>query len=441
MRRLGLELTASELRIVRAERRFGTTRLVSCARVPCPTPAERRSALTAALAWRPHLVVAALPLSRLAHRFLTLPFRDSRRVAETITLELVGQLPADPGEVAAGHRRLETSAAGSRCLAAVARRAHVDALTGELANAGARAVRVEAALLGVAHLVDAAAATDAALVLADGERSAIVRCRAGAPVALRALGALPAVAEEFAAEVRWTLAALGPVPRVVLLGAEASPGLAVRLAQACGVEVAPLAAVVAPAWRAPELAACAVAAGLVAGPGLVLHETSATPARPRRVAALAVAAAALVVLDLGLVRWRLERRDAALGAAIEATAAAALPSGTRLVAPRAQLEAAAAAHAARPATPGHVLGLLRELTTRLPTDLRLELDELTIEGDVVRLHGRTDRFEAVDAVTRALAGSSTLRDVVAEDSRAAPDGRGIGFAVRAIWRPALGAPS
>ena len=65
----------------------------------------------------------------------------------------------------------------------------------------------------------------------------------------------------------------------------------------------------------------------------------------------------------------------------------------------------------------------------------------TVEGDVLRLRGRTDRFESIDAVTRALATSASLHDVVAEDSRAAVDGNGIEFRVRATWRPALGAPS
>ena len=88
-----------------------------------------------------------------------------------------------------------------------------------------------------------------------------------------------------------------------------------------------------------------------------------------------------------------------------------------------------------------MLALLRELSARVPADVRLGVDELAVEGDVLRLRGRTDRFESVDAVTRALATSASLHDVVAEDSRAAVDGNGIEFRVRATWRPALGAPS
>src|SRR5439155_6478181 len=69
---------------------------------------------------------------------------------------------------------------------------------------------------------------------------------------------------------------------------------------------------------------------------------AAEPGSLRRVAALAAIALALAALDVGLVHLRLGRRDAALATAIMAEAAAALP-GTRLVAPQAQLESAAAA--------------------------------------------------------------------------------------------------
>ena len=111
------------------------------------------------------------------------------------------------------------------------------------------------------------------------------------------------------------------------------------------------------------------------------------------------------------------------------------------MAPRLQLEAAAGADHAHAGTPGQLLGLLRELSERLPAHVRVELDELALDGDVLRLRGRTDRYETIDVVTRALAAASGLRDVGAEESRAAIDGRGVEFAVRATWRPVVGAPS
>jgi Tfp pilus assembly protein PilN len=441
-RLLGLDLTATELRMARAERRLGTTRLVSCTRVPCATPDARRAALESALEWGPSLIVAALPLAELGHRVLTLPFRDARRLGETVTLELVGQLPADPGDVVAGHLGLETSSDGTRVLAAVARRGRLASLCATLADAGAPPARVDAALVGVAHLVEATRAADAALLLADGSRSAVVVRRNGRLAGLRALATDPAVdPAAFDREARWTLTALGGASRIVLLGPGASSDAAARIARATGVATESIEDVAAAGWRADELAACGVAAGLVAGPGLVLHRAVHSTASPRRIGALAAAALLLAVADTGIVRWQLARRDGALVEAVRATASAALPAGTRIVAPQAQLEAAAGALARRSATAGNVLGLLREISARLPSDLRLALDELSLDGDVLRVRGRTDRFESIDVVARALAGSAALHDVAAEESRAAVDGNGVEFGLRATWRPAVGAPS
>jgi len=434
MRLLGIDLTATEVRVAQAERRFGVTRLVACARHDATTIEERRAALSPALAWRPHAIVTALPVALLGHRIVTLPFRDARRLGETVLLELVGQLPADPGDVSSGHLPLGADGGSTRVLAALARRPRVDALCDALAAAGAPAARVDAALVGALRLLDGAA--DGALLLADGERSAIAIRRDGRLASIRALTNDPAIdAAAFVREVRWTLAALGGVAAIVVCGPDAAQALASGLRADCLDDVA------AARWRVPDLGACAVAAGLVAGPGLTLHHAVEHAGSGRRAAVLAAAVALLALADVGLVHWRLARRDAALAEAVRATATAALPAGTRVVAPRAQLEATAAALARRPGTAGDVLALLRELSARVPSDVRVGIDELAVEGDVLRLRGRTDRFESIDAVTRALATSASLRDVVAEDSRAAVDGHGVEFRVRATWRPTLGAPS
>jgi hypothetical protein len=444
-RLLGLELTATELRIARAERRLGATRLVSCGRVTCATADDRRAVLASALAWRPHVVVAALPVAALAHRVLVLPFRDARRIAETVPLELVGQLPADPGDVVTGHLTLEAGDAGTRVLAAVARRAHVVALADALADAGARPTQVDAALVGAFHLLGAGAAAetdDTALLLLDGARSALAVRRHGRLAGLRALSADPTGdPAAFDREVRWTLAALGGASQVVALGADASPERSARIGGAIGAAVVAIDAVAAPPWRGDDLGPCAVAAALLAGPGLALHRAPEATGSVRRIRTLAAAAMLLAVADVALVRSELVRRDAALVAAVRATAAAALPPGTRVVAPRAQLEAAAGAVARRPPAAGAVLALLREISARVPTDVGLDLDELALDGDVLRLHGRTDRFESIDVLTRALGTSALLHDVTTEDSRAAIDGRGVEFGLRATWRPAVGAPS
>ena len=442
---LAIEVTPTELRIAQVERRLGTTRLVACERIPCTTTTARRTALEPALAWRPTQIVSTLPVSATVHRVLTLPFHDRRRVRETVALELLGQLPADPGDVATGHVALETTAEGTRVWAMLARQTSIATLRQALREAGASPLRVDATLLGVWHLVGAGHTSDAALVLADGRASAVAVRRGGILVGLRALAADPAAnPTAFAAEVHWALTALGGAPHIILLGTDGSSEIARTLGDTCRASVVAIADVIVPTWRADALSACAVSVGLAAGAGLVLDiESDAvdTRRRTRRIGALAAAGVLLSVIDVGLVRWHLVRRDRALVAAVQSTATAALPAGTRVIAPRTQLEAVAGTLGTRPATASQVLGLLRDLSARIPAGVRIELDELTVDGDAVRLHGRADRFETIDVAIRALATSSALRDVTAEDSRATVDGRGVEFGIRATWHPSLGAPS
>jgi hypothetical protein len=153
--------------------------------------------------------------------------------------------------------------------------------------------------------------------------------------------------------------------------------------------------------------------------------------------ALVAAAALLALVDVALFRVGLARRDAALAGAVHAEAAAALP-GVRLVSPRAQLEAATAATARRDGVkgPGAVLDVLRELSTRAPAGGRVDVDELTVDGERIMLHGRADGFDAVDALRRALAASPLLADVTAEETRATVDGRRVEFRLRAARRAA-----
>src|SRR5207249_1388864 len=161
---------------------------------------------------------------------------------------------------------------------------------------------------------------------------------AGLAVACEPLGPAPGGSAVLAAAVRrdeleahGALAALGGAPAtVVVAGADAGQVLARALAAATGARVVPLAEV-APhvlGCGTDEIAACAVAAGLVAGAGRATREGLALggtePAGHgslRRAAALAGLALTLGALDVGLAHHRLARRDAALVRALPAEAA------------------------------------------------------------------------------------------------------------------------
>ena len=423
MRLLGIEIGEHEVRVARGERRLGAVRITAVERRPFGDDAELGVVLSELARSRPDIVLAAFPAERTTHRVLVLPFRDRRRITRTAPIELLGQLPVDEEGLAVVSEPLGPARGGTAVLAAAIRRGELDAYAATLAAAGLPPTRIDVAPLPVWNLLPLAP-DDVALVVADGARSALAVRRAGCLAALRALGTDGGDPEALATEVRWSLLALGGIPpTIVLAGADAGPRLGAALA-ADGARVVGIAE--AASLSFDDLGAGAVAAGLVAGVG-----------RRHR------AGLALGALDLGLVRFALARRDAALSGAIASEAAAALP-GTRLVAPRAQLDAAAAAAARRSVRLGDqtsVLDLLRELSARLGTTFRLDLDELTVERDAVLIHGRCESFEAVDALRRALAASSVLADVTADETRSTVDGRRVEFRLRATRRPVLGASS
>ena len=82
-----------------------------------------------------------------------------------------------------------------------------------------------------------------------------------------------------------------------------------------------------------------------------------------------------------------------------------------------------------------VLEVLRELSTRVPTTVGLDLDQLTIDADALDLRGRAASFETVDTLRRTLAATAFLTEVTADETRATVDGRGVEFRLRAARRP------
>ncbi len=429
MRLLALEITEREVRVARGERTFGALRMTALERLPC-TALESVAGIAP-----PHVVLTALPLAQVSHRLLTLPFRDRRRLARTVPLELLGQLPLTPAEAPVVYTPLGRTMDGTAVLAAVARTSELEAASAEITSVGLPAPRIELAPLAVANLIPQLL-DGVAVVLADGIRAAVGVWRDQRLIGLRALSTDPSDAAAFATEVRWTLGVLGIPPRLVLTGAEASPALRAAVTQATGMQTSSLADQVA-GKHAENLDACAVVAGLLAGfgrraaPALVLRAPAAASPSGRRSAALAASALLLAVADFGLTRWTLTRHDARLVAAIQTTATAAAPGAS--AAPRAALEAAVR-RATRLGAGGTILDVLRELTVHVPESSQLVLDEVTVEAGALRLHGRVPNFAALDGLTRALASSPLLTDVATESARATVDNRAVEFQLHATRR-------
>jgi len=449
VRLLAIEIAGHELRVARGERSFGLVRMHGVDRIPLDGSSESlRRALSDLTVHRPGAVLSVLPVAGSTHRLLTLPFRDRSRLARTAPLELLGQLPLTSEDAVVAVRPIARVPGGTTVLAVAVRRAHLEAHLALLAEAGLRSSRVDLAPLPALDLVPEHEGP-VALVVADGTRSAVVVRRDGRLTGLRALGGDAGDPELLAIEARWALGALGFAGRVLVAGPDAAgvhPALAATLQ--APVERFEPPGTVAAAGEPVDVAACTVPASLLVGEGrrarsgLVLAGAGDEPAGSwRRAGALAAVALLLALVDVALVRASLIRRDDALARATVAVAAAALP-GTPITAARAQLEEAVAARRRlRPAGDVPVLEMLREVSARAPDALRLDLDELVVEPDVVRLHGRCESFDAVESLRKALAASPLVRDVQADETRTTVDGTGVEFRLRVLRRDAVGAPS
>ena len=437
-RAIGIEVAGTEARLASAERRHGAARLLGIEERAVPAD---RGGIAPAQPRRSTDALAALPLAATTHRVLSLPFSDARSLAQTVPLELAGQLPVDPGDACTGFEVLARDASGTRVLAFMARQRDLDRLAAAADGADAALAGITVAPLAVRWLL--APGFSGSVLIADGPRTSVTVWRCGRVAALRACASEGDDAAAVAAELAWSLPLLGVAPGepVAVGGPHATAALHAALAER-GLASTPLAVLLRPdLGLSPETIAdapvvCGLALGALERPLVVPFPQSQArrPLLTPRLQRLAAVAAGLAVLNLGLVRFDLARRAHALERAIATEAARALP-GERLVAPRTQLEAALAdlrAHRSSLAY-GTALARLREVSARVPAGLPVDLARFTLDGEQLQLVGDAATFEAVDGLRRALAGSARLRDVTADEVRTTVDGQRVSFRLRARW--------
>jgi len=85
--------------------------------------------------YQPDQVVAIYPSDKTTHRFLTLPFRDAKRISVTLPSELEEQLPFNIEDIVYDWETIETKGRNSRILVAATRKQDLDSFMAILANA------------------------------------------------------------------------------------------------------------------------------------------------------------------------------------------------------------------------------------------------------------------------------------------------------------------
>ncbi|MFQ6112435.1 MAG: PilN domain-containing protein, partial [Nitrospinota bacterium] len=157
----------------------------------------------------------------------------------------------------------------------------------------------------------------------------------------------------------------------------------------------------------------------------------------RRWAAAGAGLALLLALFLAnlFIKAELNQRElAALEAEIRRNLTAAIPEVRRVVDPLSQARARMRKMEARvrvfegTSVAGlSPLNILRELSSRLPRSLPVQLQEVSIDDKGISLSGTTNSFDSVNRLQRHLQGSPFFGEVKIASARAGAGGRGISF--------------
>lgn len=378
--------------------------------------AKLRVAIDEHCGGEPDATATSLPESRVTHRLLHLPFAEVSRLNATVPFELESLVPFDLDDAAVTYTVLDKSD-GSDLLAALAPRDAVAAHLTELESADVDPAVVDVGAFALAGLVSLAQRD--ALIVEPRPGGVVARIRDGRLIGLHVLGSEDLAA--LAQEVRWlalTLVGDDDVPPVVEVAAE---GRGVDAAAALGAESIRLSDAL-PPWASEIDAGCLRAVALAArGAGLVpmgvnfrigdfvYHAPSEEARRQLR----QTAAVAAITLVLGLVSYGVvvAERNAELDALrreIRETVTpivATAPAGQE----RIRLEGAVEGLERRRAMLGGstssrppVLDVLRQIDNAVPGATPFEIEELSVDGESVRFRGRTDTYESVDVIKRAL---------------------------------------
>lgn len=428
--------------------------------------------LVAAHGLRGDTVLAALPAHHAILRNLMLPFRDRRRIRQTITFALDEHMPFEPEDVVVDFRPLpvQPDAHQTQVLAGGMLKQEIAGCLSLLGSAG---IEPGALDLDVFSLADAAVLGgsglpgETALLYVQPERTLLTLLQDGAPVFARSLAQGPPAdagdlpdAQKLSKQLQHTLYACEHAVQspyepdlLLLFGVDRDnlERLAADLTEATSLTTH--------VWRLQAANYKAADGGMAApvqGPaahpvalgaalrglhrrtrGLNLRRGDFAPhsnLRELRGRLIALGVVGVTVAGLGLGNLYLQNhfktgRLARLQDDIAKAFREVLP-GARLVRPVVQirekigdLDRRLRAFGGLAGAQFSALQILRELSARAPASLDVEVDDLTISGEVIELSASTASYDNVVRLQSAFAASPLLSDVTINNTRQAPNNR------------------
>ena len=480
---LAVELDAHELKAAVVETTFRDYRVVGFYRQALVaddgSSAEQLRRFLDAHKLHANTVLTSLPGELVTLRTFFLPFRDRKRLDQTVPFELETQVPFGLDEVVIDYHILHRDRAGCNVLAALVRRRDLEAHLALFSAAGLDPKVVDfapLATLNVLNLLGNDLPETFVYVGGSLRRTVVALYRNRHLVGLRTLVSTepatvaaetetvasgnghPTGQEEGVAalvrDIRWTLLALNGAPLDAELpclvagegvqfdavgqGLAAALDLQIRRLDDAGLRNVPaplradLAGFVSPLGLALREAAPNDAVGVNFRQAEFAYHRGADELRRAlwRTGALAAVMLALMITNTYMGYGQIERRLELLNSEIRHVFTQTLPDVRRVTDdPLSQLQAEIDAAQKRGqllagVVPGaNAIDVARTISSAIPDSLKIDIDEYVMDPEGVRIKAKTDSFETADAVKQGLLNTHFFGDVQVKDVKAAPDGR------------------
>ncbi len=429
MKVVGLTIEPGRLAATIVQRQFGRTEVLDSFVLPTASDEELAAALRErSHEWAGARIVSALSGGSLTQRMLTFPFGDRKRIEKALPFELEDLVPFPLEEVVLGHMVLAGEApqkekgAETRVLCLMLPKAELRRHLDLLAAGGIDPQAVVPTFAGLAAL--------AQLLPADGSRLLIagrdVCAASGKAVhALRHVGGSPTGGLLHTLQAFETSQKETVEKAVVVAGDEE---MRARLAE-LGLPVEEI---------APEIGGKQPADPLSLGVALTTDVTLRTgefayrrsdegTRRRRRTVIIASAVAAIlftvnIVVKFSIVETGYSRLDREIREIYRQTFPDARPPGDPVREMRDKLNEAKKRFGAL-GSGTSALDVLQAVNDAIPKEIRVNFQEVLLEGDRLRLQGDAPSFESLDKVKAELQKSPLFSDVAVQDTRMGVDNK------------------
>jgi general secretion pathway protein L len=149
----------------------------------------------------------------------------------------------------------------------------------------------------------------------------------------------------------------------------------------------------------------------------------------------------LLAVNFGVDYRDLKKRNASLDSQIKELFTRTFPKVTNVVEPMHQMKTKINAlkdeSGAAPGINMHglFLEILDDISSRIPADLKINVDRMVVDQEGVQIRGTTDTFNTVDSIKKGLESSDMYRDVIIASANLDRSGKGVRFEIKMSRTP------